>query len=486
MMTNNRGRSDGAISRVRHGRGGQRASRGRGDGARGGSQRTKYVYTVPVYGSYCMMCRCPLSNDELEASSSNDKFPQIPGFYFDQEKNRYFRITPENPEPNPKSKNESKLSHCMKCEQASQQKRIKWPSSLAKYIMSRPEAPTTPNIMNSDLYDRLICCAKIQCTLSLDPVPFNHVVNDYAVCSIQADVKRQRILTLYAASPTGYEVTQFHDLQMEGRDKLTLKQNMSMAKNQKISAMLWSPHQQTKNLYILSLLGYGNMSGLVSRFPVNGHSVWSSDWNRNPLYDNIISIGGSRLALTIDVNRKVRVIRIRSDSDIFAQQFAPRTPILFNGSRDGLVRTSDIRLKEPKTPVLCFSHGKGAPITCIRVLNDDNYVISSAMDGSLMRWDLRVSRPVLAYLGHNNEITHGLPFHVDPTDSLLFGAGQDSVTRIWSVRSGELLRSIPFPSDTSRELSAIPALCYADEWGGPGGRPGLMYGTNRTIQFYSL
>ncbi|EDO44052.1 predicted protein [Nematostella vectensis] len=349
--------------------------------------------------------------------------------------------------------------------------------------MSRPEAPTTPNIMNSirmlstfvsnlvatnmiivlsDLYDRLICCAKIQCTLSLDPVPFNHVVNDYAVCSIQADVKRQRILTLYAASPTGYEVTQFHDLQMEGRDKLTLKQNMSMAKNQlrngpfKNRILIISILGFLDNVVSLSLLGYGNMSG------------------------------GSRLALTIDVNRKVRVIRIRSDSDIFAQQFAPRTPILFNGSRDGLVRTSDIRLKEPKTPVLCFSHGKGAPITCIRVLNDDNYVISSAMDGSLMRWDLRVSRPVLAYLGHNNEITHGLPFHVDPTDSLLFGAGQDSVTRIWSVRSGELLRSIPFPSDTSRELSAIPALCYADEWGGPGGRPGLMYGTNRTIQFYSL
>ena len=31
--------------------------------------------------------------------------------------------------------------------------------------------------------------------------------------------------------------------------------------------------------------------GLAARFPVRGHSVWCSSWNRNPLYSHLISVG---------------------------------------------------------------------------------------------------------------------------------------------------------------------------------------------------
>lgn len=39
-------------------------------------------------------------------------------------------------------------------------------------------------------------------------------------------------------------------------------------------------------------------------------------------------------------------------------------------------------------------------------------------------WDLRAKACVLDYRGHVNKITHGLPFYVDPTDSVIF-AGKD-------------------------------------------------------------
>jgi len=120
------------------------------------------------------------------------------------------------------------------------------------------------------------------------------------------------------------------------------------------------------------------------------------------------------------------------------------------------------------------------------VLHDENYLLSSGLDGSLKLWDLRARACVQNYRGHVNEITHCLPFYVDPTDSLVFAAGQDSVTRIWSVASGELLNSIPFPDSVDKSLSSIPALYYSEAWGGKGGMPGLLYGAGDSIYSYSF
>lgn len=67
----------------------------------------------------------------------------------------------------------------------------------------------------------------------------------------------------------------------------------------------------------------------------------------------------------------------------------------------------------------------------------------------------------------------------------LIAAGQDSVTRIWSIGSGKLLHTIPFPATVDRSLSPIPALYYSEEWGGKGGMPGLLYGAGDSIYSYS-
>lgn len=68
----------------------------------------------------------------------------------------------------------------------------------------------------------------------------------------------------------------------------------------------------------------------------------------------------------------------------------------------------------------------------------------------------------------------------------LHSGGEDTVTRVWSVQSGEVIRTISFPENAVKAMSAVPALRYAEEWGGPGGFPGLMYGTSDTISLYRL
>lgn len=69
---------------------------------------------------------------------------------------------------------------------------------------------------------------------------------------------------------------------------------------------------------------------------------------------------------------------------------------------------------------------------------------------------------------------------------LNFSAGQDLMTRIWSISSGELLHYIPFPENVDKSENPIPALYYSDAFGGRGGMPGLLQGAGESIYFYSF
>ena len=48
----------------------------------------------------------------------------------------------------------------------------------------------------------------------------------------------------------------------------------------------------------------------------------------------------------------------------------------------------------------------------------------------LKLWDLRAKACVQNYRGHVNEITHKLPFYLDPTESLMF-AGENHLNHLY-------------------------------------------------------
>lgn len=66
-----------------------------------------------------------------------------------------------------------------------------------------------------------------------------------------------------------------------------------------------------------------------------------------------------------------------------------QNPVLYNGSRDGCIRTCDVRTLGSNWPVLCLRQGELASITCLRVLRNENHLLASGLDGSVSCWKYR-------------------------------------------------------------------------------------------------
>ncbi|KAF7422807.1 hypothetical protein PC9H_010966 [Pleurotus ostreatus] len=114
-------------------------------------------------------------------------------------------------------------------------------------------------------------------------------------------------------------------------------------------------------------------------------------------------------------------------------------------------------------------------------------LLVSHMDGRLATYDLRFlrdTRPVRSFNGHVNTLTRRLGIAVDPQQNFLFAAGEDGWIRGWSLQTGESLHppplsnpgnngSGPHPADYSgrsllatRFLKPIVSMQIAEEPGG--------------------
>ncbi|KAK3756018.1 hypothetical protein QZH41_010024, partial [Actinostola sp. cb2023] len=355
---------------------------------------------------------------------------QIPGYFYDTEKERYFKITSENKDKLKTQPRKKEQTVCEKCRINKEIQIKKRPtSSLVKHILSRQYGQRNPVTSEREILQRLIRNYDVIQTIDIhlthvDPCSF-------AVSSIQPDLKAEKILTLYKTLNSDHQIVQFHQIEREKRNKLSFVPGTAMIKRQAVTSLHWSPHSKTSNFFLMSLLGCGGkwgegmlfqvngvMQTFISRYPMNHHSVWTSSWSKNPLYDNIISMGASKMALTFDVNTRRRMLRFLSNSDVFAQDFSSQSPVLFNGFRNGDIKSSDIRLTGSRVPCMFMAQEK--PVTSLKLLRDDVYLLVSGMDETIRRWDLRMLKVVQEYHGHCNTVTLGLPFFVDPTESLIY------------------------------------------------------------------
>ncbi|XP_034084430.1 WD repeat domain 21 isoform X2 [Gymnodraco acuticeps] len=447
------------------------------------------------------------SSSSSPSSSSSSKTssaaPELPGFYFDLEKNRYFRLLPGHNNCNPltreqlKEKEREKERNKMLAEDEKSRKKAPRKGLNTSLLLQKRHLGMLPE--NS--YCRLVHEVKvsgmrrhqleIQSTDNSNPNTdnFRLIVGDSAC---------ERVFTVNDVSHGGckYGIMNFSS-SSRGSLSVEMCDNLYFT-NRKVNSICWASVNYPDSHVLLCLVGAADTPGCVSLLPASLFSnsnpdqpgmlcsfkissAWSCAWCLNPQFDKTFSTGLSRRVIVKDAETG-RTQTYSTGSDVLAQQFALRDPVLFNGCRSGEIFSIDLRQRGRRDQSWKASrfHQESA-ITSVRVLQDENYLLAADMLGQIKLWDVRATKPVQEYKGHYNEHAY-LPIHVNEPEGLLLAVGQDCYTRLWSLKDGHLLRTIPSPHPAANDM--IPSVVFSSKLGGCRGLPGLLMAVKHDLYYF--
>ncbi|KAK0154599.1 DDB1- and CUL4-associated factor 4 [Merluccius polli] len=481
------------------------------------------------------------------SSSTSNTAPELPGFYFDPEKNRYFRLLPGHNNCNPltkeqlqekeREKQRSRLlsvddqprkmaprvglntalllqkrrvgllpgsSYCsnQKMEKSDKMNHKELQRGRKQSINIKNQPNIVINYGNAPCVTRLVHEVKasgmmrhrleVQSTDNRSPNRDNFRV-------IVGDSASERVFTVNDVSHGGckYGIMNFKGCS-RGSLSVEMCDNLYFT-NRKVNSICWASVNHPDSHVLLCLVGMADTPGCVSLLPASLFSnsnpeqpgmlcsfkistAWSCAWCLNPQADKSFSTGLSRRVIVKDAETG-RTQTYSVASDVLAQQFALRAPVLFNGCRSGEIFSIDLRQRSRRDHSWKSSrfHQESA-ITSVRLLQDENYLLAADMLGQIKLWDVRVSKPVQEYKGHHNEHAY-LPIHVNEAEGLLLAVGQDCYTRLWSLRDGQLLRTIPSPHPAAKDL--IPSVVFSSQLGGRRGLPGLLMAVKHDLYYFS-
>lgn len=237
----------------------------------------------------------------------------------------------------------------------------------------------------------------------------------------------------------------------------------------------------------------GGMNGSLSLFDVgdvgrhtsHGHKtaaefVWPErdDPSSYETLKDIWKFNGATLIMPSSTNRGATLVDLESGvsstlcsskSDVLSVQFIHSGNVALCGLRYGAIVTVDVRQPQrqlarhrilhpsidstrpaQKTTKPFVLKGNIQPsctvympssICCLASLQMyDQYFLASSMDGSIKLYDHRLTKrgPVQSYEGHVNSHSH-IQLATDASERFLMSGGEDGKVRIWSIRSGEML-----------------------------------------------
>ncbi|KAJ7128220.1 hypothetical protein C8R43DRAFT_694937 [Mycena crocata] len=188
------------------------------------------------------------------------------------------------------------------------------------------------------------------------------------------------------------------------------------------------------------------------------------------LQGSALVLGAARKAVLLsDIDAAPPVRTLDTGSDVFA--VAQRETLVYAGTRAGGVLRFDTRVNtnnkmHPET--LCEattswntgSTRNGAArssVVFLQPIREGRELVVAYMDGRLGTFDLRFVRagatPVVSYAGHVNSVSHRLGIALDPDERFVFAAGEDHRLRGWDLGNGAPL--VP-PNATTRPSAHHP------------------------------
>ncbi|XP_038078846.1 DDB1- and CUL4-associated factor 4-like [Patiria miniata] len=450
------------------------------------------------------------SNSGTSSSSNGKTVKEIPGFYYDPDKKRYFRLVPGHNNFNPLTRESLDKKHA-------ETKRLEMLEN--NLTNSKPKVgqckqnlslcPLQRSLQTGQLTSRQFTrYAQEQAisSLNLRPRKLGNFPDQYFdgesgdISFLQVDRKLRRILMVLSHDSLSRMWQGTITCDGSNPRSMTLSNwkvlNIIGTRNTKITSASWISTDGTDDLQVIYSISGGPMNTvqlmkcpdeedgrnqITYSYESNHELAWTCAWSNNPLTPGYLSIGSNNKALVVNTVAAEKWKVFSNHSDVLAQVFATTNPLLYNGTRRGEILGCDLRtLTGTRSDITRRLRHKVA-VCSIRLLKDENYLVASDMSGQIRLWDLRQCLCVQEYKAHHN--THSyLPICIDSTENILYGVGEDRYTRLWSLKDGHLLRTIPCP----RPLTPItPSVVYSQEWRS-GARGGLLLGVQRDFYWYSL
>ncbi|XP_048393098.2 WD repeat domain 21 isoform X3 [Stegostoma tigrinum] len=403
-----------------------------------------------------------LAAESTSNTSVSPDVPELPGFYYDRKKDRYFRLLPGHNNCNPltwesirKMEMEEKRLETLEADAKAKQPVVRMGLNLTRLLQKRDSGLMKP-----------AACSRFIQELKVGGMKKNKLDTRSLDSSIQssfqmilADTNVERIFAAIT-DKAGYK---YGILNLDGHGRESQLISVDMCDN------LYSTHRKGTAACWASLSGRDSHVFMLCNF--RSSTVWTCAWCFNPQADKCFSTGVLyRVFVTDAVTGQKQIFN--TNSSVLAQQFARRAPVLYNGCRSGEIFSLDIRQR--MTKALSWAGtviSQNSAVTSIRLLQDENYLMAADMIGKIKLWDLRTTRCVKQYEGHHNECAY-LPIYPHEEEGILLAVGQDCYTRIWSLRDGTILRTIPSPHSISKD--SIPSIVFSSQLGGRGGVPGLL------------
>ncbi|KAI8583098.1 hypothetical protein K450DRAFT_224207 [Umbelopsis ramanniana AG] len=409
--------------------------------------------------------------------SNGEHVMDIPGYYYDREKKKYFKVMPTGPYSRQNYQKAQKQQQQPR--PAPVKRKLYCVTKLPRYCYQR-EIQARRSVIQSkiDGYQGLL--------VTLGPPQKIHSLAATATAHPTAldihPTKNHLMLGLSNGSTaqTMFTVSKAHGFQQQA---LTLSPNssditcISMGSDDTCTVCTMGSGLDAPKVSFIKLdlpehedTPYLRPGGVIQSISVpSWGSFWCCDQSKVEVARSVLGTDNQ----AVYFNHGKPTTSYFTNSAVLTAQIDPVQPNVFlGGCRDGRIKLFDARVDRRKidarrghSPYI-IQHK--SPITHLRKIGSSFHIVAAAMDGSLQVWDMRGHQttsshtsyhqrqwPVLRFNGHKNQHTRSLGFDVIDDANVVAVAGDDHTIRLWSLRGNS-----PDPFHVIPMNAPIPALKF--------------------------
>lgn len=477
-----------------------------------GRRRSNFKEDGRAYSGYSS------SSEQQSSSSTNSSCGnelEIPGFYYDTEKKRYFKIAPNHAsstcnytrdsiaKQQAEKKRQSDIAEIFQSDIKAVLKQKAYRKcvshNLTHLIQDRLLMGHTKSFLRSKIFQNSVSHFKPVGSQNIfDPPLLDHYENLEHMQVMHIGDDHNEILSLWSIRETWVQRIQRIQISESVRtDKQTSLSVIAKPKLQAILPMLnkvtdlcWAPVSDgQKHVLYTTMCHMGHQESLAQikslnpedttasqNYNLGKKATWTCAWNKAKCQ---FSVGSEKCALVLNVERRTMWEYNTNKSDPLSLAFSNYSGNkLHVGTRKGQILTFD-RRSTSTFPVVTLNHHSS--VCSVKEMENDNFLLASDFTGKICLWDIRMKKILVQYSGNINQYSR-LPLHVDELQKIVYTVGEDGYTRFWSLDEGKQLYTIPPPCSVSRET--IPCVKLSSRWGNRDGNTGLIMGLKNKLYFY--